>query len=154
MNVFFLQCTTRTQAENSKYLGSLCCKVKWLDTTEIPEPSKKKTIDLVKVVVLEAALQLHDSLNDSSDTINPLASDLDTSSIDTTTTSLPLVKRKSLFSGYERSKLTTEKTRLSVTETIQDEVSLFMRKPSDDPNLIFKKKNFSPVFRPSSFCSK
>ena len=118
-------------------------KVKWLDVTEIPESSKKKTTDLVKALVLEAALQLHGSLNDSLDTVNPLGSDLDTSGSDATTP-LPVFKCKRLFSGHEGSKPMIKKTRSSVTEMIQDEISLFMKEPSDATNLIFKKKEFYP----------
>lgn len=119
-------------------------KVKWVDTADMSEPAKNKTTDLIKALVLEAALQLHGSVNDSSDAIIQLAPvDLDTSGADITTC-LPIFKRNRLFSGHEGSKLATKKTRSSVTEIIQDEISLFMKEPSDDTCLIFKKKEFYP----------
>ena len=118
--------------------------MKWVDAVDIPGPVNRKTADLIKALVLDAALQLHGSMNDSFDGIIQLSPvDLDTSSADTST-SLPVFMRKRLFSGHGGSQLPPKKTRSSVAEMIQDEILLFMKESSDDNHLIFKKKEFYP----------
>lgn len=120
-------------------------KLKRLNDAHMSEEKTKKITDLVKRLVLEAALQMNGSLNDSSNAAafsSPV--NLDTSDSDTTI-STPIFKRKRLFSTFSDEILPlTKKTRSCVTEKIQDEIALFMKEPTDDPSLLFKKKEFYP----------
>lgn len=57
--------------------------------------------------------------------------------------SLSICKRKRLFSTFSNeASLATKKTRSSVAEQIQDEISLFMKEPVDDYRRVFKRKEF------------
>ena len=120
-------------------------KMKWLKGVHMPEATTAKVTDLVRALVVEAALQLHGSVNDSCDNLVLSPSvDLDTSDSEMTS-SLPTFKRKRLFSTFsDDGAHLTKKTRSSVIEMIQDEVSLFIKETSDDSRLVFKKKQLYP----------
>ena len=121
-------------------------KLKWLNGAHTSEEATKKITDLVKTLVLDAALQLHGSSNDSPGIISlPSPTDLDTSDSDAAN-SLSIFKRKRLFSNFSNeASPVTKKTRSSVAEQIQDEISLFMKEPADDYRLVFKKREFYPL---------
>lgn len=120
-------------------------KLKWVNDVHVSEETTKKITDLIKALVLEAALQLHGSLNDSSNNVSSSSHvDLDASDSDATSP-LPIFKRKRLFSNFSAdAPPLSKKTRSSVIEDIQDEISLFMKEPVDDCRLVFKKKGFYP----------
>lgn len=120
-------------------------KLKWLNGAHTSEEATKKITDLVKSLVLDAALQLHGSSNDSPGVVSlPSPVELDTSDSDATNL-LPIFKRKRLFSTFsDEPSPANKKTRSSVAEKIQDEISQFMKEPFDDCRLLFKKKEFYP----------
>ena len=103
-------------------------KLKWVNDVHVSEETTKKITDLIKALVLEAALQLHCSLNDSSNNVSSSSHvDLDASDSDATSP-LPIFERKRLFSTFcAEASPRSKKTRISVIEDIQDEISLFMK---------------------------
>lgn len=121
-----------------------CFKLKWVFSSDLPKTTKERTANLIKTLVLKAALQLqHNSNNTSEGTID--SSITERSMIDEgTMNNLPSFKRKRLFSGYDGQKTTMKKKRSCVSEAIENEISTFEKEVLDDTRLIFLKKATYP----------
>ncbi|CAF2309235.1 unnamed protein product [Rotaria sp. Silwood2] len=119
-------------------------KLKWVLASDLSESTKKRTSNMIKTLVLKAALQLHDTTSD------PVESTIESSTIECCTNdddkmnNTPSFKRKRLFSGYEGQKTSMNKKRSYVSESIENEISMFEKENCNDARLLFVKKDSYP----------
>jgi hypothetical protein len=79
-------------------------KLKWVHALDLTEPVKERIANMIKMLVLKAALQLYSLTNNSFECIVELSNVDRCTTDDDSIINLPNFKRKRLFSGYEAQK--------------------------------------------------
>ena len=119
-------------------------KLKWVLGSELSESVKERISSLIKALVLKAALQLHGTINNTSEFPSELSITERSTPDDYSMNNLPSFKRKRLFSGYDEQKSSMSKKRSGVAETIENEISMFEKEPSNDACLFSLKRETYP----------
>ncbi|CAF4794943.1 unnamed protein product [Rotaria socialis] len=119
-------------------------KLKWVVASNLSESTKERTTNIIKALLFKAALQLHGTTNNTSDCIIESSITECSTTDDDGMSNLPNFKRKRLFSGYEGQKTPMQKKRSCVSESIENEISMFEKELLDDTRLIFLKKDSYP----------
>ena len=119
-------------------------KLKWLFASDLSEPAKERIASMIKALVAKAALQLHGTMNNTSECIVESSITENCTTDDDTITNLPSYKRKRLFSGYDSPKTSVKNKRSCVYGLIESEISMFDKEHGNDGYLVFVKKNSYP----------
>jgi hypothetical protein len=119
-------------------------KLRWVFALDLTESVKERITNMIKMLVLKAALQLYSIISNSSECIIESSNTERCTIDDDTIGNLPSFKRKRLFSGYEAQKTPSKKKRSCVSESIEGEISMFEKEHSDDSRLVFFKKKSYP----------
>jgi hypothetical protein len=122
-------------------------KLKWVLSLDLSESVQERITNMIKMLVLKAALQLYSITNNSSEFIIELPVTDRCTTDDDTISNLPSFKRKRLFSGYEGQKTPSKKKRSCVSESIEGEILMFEKEHSDDSRLVFLKKDYYPYLQ-------
>ena len=117
-------------------------KIQWISTSTLSTTSKERIANMIKTLVLKAALQLHGNTNNTSySVLESSINEIDLVNDNTLTCiNLPGFKRKQLFSNYEGERTPMKKTRSCLSEAIESEISSFENEMINDAGLIFVKK--------------
>ncbi|CAF4986444.1 unnamed protein product [Rotaria magnacalcarata] len=94
-------------------------KLKWVVASNLSESTKERTANIIKAPLFKAALQLHDTTNNTSGCIIESSITECSTPDDDGVSNLPNFKCKRLFSGYEGQKTPMTKKRLCVSESIE-----------------------------------
>ena len=121
-------------------------KIKWISTSTLSTTSKERIANMIKTLVLKAALQLHGSTNNTSHSVLESSINEINPVNDNTPTciNLPGFKRKQLISNYEGERTSVKKTRSCISEAIESEISSFENEMINNADIIFVKKTTYP----------
>ena len=104
-------------------------KLKWVLGSELSDSAKGRISNMIEALVLKAVLQLHGTMDNTAECLGE-SSILERSTPDDySMNNLPSFKRKRLYPGYDEQTSSIRKKRSSVSESIENEISMFDKRP-------------------------